>query len=81
MTKIYNLYAAKTHLSELVERAFNGETLLIAKGNKPMASLGPPPKKPKIQYGFLKGKIRLPRNFFKPDAEIQKLLEEGEIEA
>jgi antitoxin (DNA-binding transcriptional repressor) of toxin-antitoxin stability system len=79
MTKIYNLYAAKTHLSELVERASNGETLLIAKGNKPMASLGPPPKKPKIQYGFLKGKIKLPRNFFKPDTQIQKLLDEEEI--
>ena len=79
MTKIYNLYAAKTHLSELVERASNGETLLIAKGNKPMASLGPPPKKPKIQYGFLKGKIKLPRNFFKPDAQIQKLLDKEEI--
>lgn len=79
MTKIYNLYAAKTHLSELVERASRGETLLIAKVNKPMASLGPPPKKPKIRYGFLKGKIRLPRDFFKPDAQVQKLLEEGEI--
>jgi antitoxin (DNA-binding transcriptional repressor) of toxin-antitoxin stability system len=79
MTKIYNLYAAKTHLSELVERAANGETLLIAKGNKPMASLGPPPKKPKIRYGFLKGKIKLPKDFFKPDAEIQKLLEEENI--
>jgi antitoxin (DNA-binding transcriptional repressor) of toxin-antitoxin stability system len=79
MTKIYNLYAAKTHLSELVERAANGETLLIAKGNKPMATLGPPPKKPKIRYGFLKGKIKLPKDFFEPDAEIQKLLEEENI--
>jgi antitoxin (DNA-binding transcriptional repressor) of toxin-antitoxin stability system len=79
MKKIYNLYAAKTHLSELVERASKGEILLIAKGNKPMASLAPPPRKPKIRYGFLKGKIRLPKNFFEPDPEIQRLFAGGEI--
>jgi prevent-host-death family protein len=37
-TKI-NLYEAKTHLSDLVERAAGGEEILIAKAGKPMARL------------------------------------------
>ncbi len=34
-----NLYEAKTQLSRLVERAANGEEIVIAKANKPMARL------------------------------------------
>lgn len=34
-----NLYEAKTQLSSLVERAANGEEIVIAKANKPMARL------------------------------------------
>ncbi len=34
-----NLYEAKTHLSSLVERAANGEEIVIAKSSKPMARL------------------------------------------
>jgi prevent-host-death family protein len=36
-----NLYEAKTHLSSLVERAANGEEIVIAKAGKPMARLSP----------------------------------------
>ncbi|MGO8933314.1 MAG: type II toxin-antitoxin system Phd/YefM family antitoxin [Terracidiphilus sp.] len=34
-----NLYEAKTQLSSLVERAANGEEIVIAKAGKPMARL------------------------------------------
>jgi prevent-host-death family protein len=34
-----NIYQAKTHLSELVERAANGEEIIIAKAGKPRARL------------------------------------------
>ena len=37
-----NLYEAKTYLSSLVERAANGEEIVIAKAGKPMARLVPP---------------------------------------
>jgi prevent-host-death family protein len=37
-----NLYEAKTHLSNLVERAAKGEEIVIAKAGKPMARLVPP---------------------------------------
>lgn len=37
-----NLYEAKTQLSSLVERAANGEEIVIAKSGKPMARLVQP---------------------------------------
>ena len=41
MPRRVSLYEAKTHLSRLVDEAANGETIVIAKGGKPMARLGP----------------------------------------
>jgi len=41
MGKPVNLYEAKSHLSELVERAAAGEEIVIAKAGKPMARLVP----------------------------------------
>ncbi len=41
MTKIIKLYDAKTHLSDLVERASRGEEFIIAKGDEPKARLIP----------------------------------------
>ena len=38
---VYNLYEAKTHLSNLVERVALGEEIVFAKGGKPMARLVP----------------------------------------
>jgi prevent-host-death family protein len=37
-----NIYEAKTQLSSLVERAANGEEIVIAKAGKPMARLVAP---------------------------------------
>lgn len=39
MGKPVNLYEAKSHLSELVDRAARGEEIVIAKSGKPMARL------------------------------------------
>ena len=41
MAKSVNLYEAKSHLSELVERAAGGEEIVIAKAGKPKARLVP----------------------------------------
>ncbi len=41
MPKTVNLYQAKTHLSELVERAASGEEVVIAKAGEPKARLVP----------------------------------------
>jgi prevent-host-death family protein len=41
MGKAINLYEAKSHLSELMDRAAAGEEIVIAKSGKPMARLIP----------------------------------------
>lgn len=58
MTRMVNLYEAKTHLSQLVEEAANGGEIIIAKAGKPAARLVPlaaakQPRKP----GGWKGRI------------------------
>jgi prevent-host-death family protein len=41
MDEIINVHAAKTHLSQLLERAHAGEEIIIAKAGKPYARLVP----------------------------------------
>ncbi len=41
MSETVNLYQAKTHLSDLVDRAAKGEEIVIAKAGKPVARLVP----------------------------------------
>ena len=54
-----NLYEAKTRLSELVDQAHAGETVIIAKAGKPMAKLVPLSAGPKakIKFGLMKGEF------------------------
>lgn len=68
MAKKVNLYQAKTHLSELVERAAGGEEIIIAKAGKPRARLMPLEASSKMRTpGDLKGKIWIADDF---DAEL-----------
>ncbi|MGH9399977.1 MAG: type II toxin-antitoxin system Phd/YefM family antitoxin [Thermoanaerobaculia bacterium] len=67
MTKIVNLYEAKTSLSRLVERAAKGEEIVIAKAGRPRArlvSMGRPakPRKP----GDWKGRVVISADFDAP---------------
>ncbi len=43
MSEIVNLYEAKTHLSQLVDRAARGEEIVIAKNGIPLVRLTPAP--------------------------------------
>lgn len=62
-----NIHEAKTHLSQLVEEAVNGNEIIIAKAGKPVARLvgidvdGTP--RPR---GLLKGKIWIADDFNAP---------------
>ncbi len=59
-----NLYAAKTQLSKLVDRAAAGEEIVIAKAGKPMAKLVPLERPKKLREpGFLKGMIWIAEDF------------------
>ena len=62
-----NIHDAKTHLSRLVERVANGETVIIAKAGKPMAKLVPL-EQPEIvdtsrRFGGLRGQLKIPDDF------------------
>lgn len=62
-----NLYAAKTQLSRLVDRAAAGEEIIIAKAGKPVARLVPlAPAKPVRKFGVLAGEVWVGDNFDDP---------------
>lgn len=59
-----NIHQAKTHLSRLVQRAAEGEEIVIAKAGKPLAKLVPYrekniPRNP----GFWRGKVKIADDF------------------
>lgn len=63
----FNLYDAKTNLSQLVERAAAGEEVVIAKAGKPLARLVPfaRPRAPRV-FGQLAGQIWIAPDFDDP---------------
>jgi prevent-host-death family protein len=77
MSEIIGLYEAKTHLSQLVDRAVQGEEIVIAKNGIPLVRLTPGP---------FAGQERKPAGVFKvtfmsddfddpPPPEIQNVFE------
>ncbi len=62
----FNLYEAKTGLSQLVERAAKGEEVIIAKAGKPMVKMVPvvEEQKPKRR---ISGQNRMGISYISPD--------------
>ena len=59
-----NIHEAKTHLSKLISRVLNGEEIVIAKGNKPVAKLIQfTDLKQERKVGSAKGKIEVSDDF------------------
>ena len=59
-----NMYEAKTHLSSLIQKALDGEEVVIAKAGKPLVELVPyAAEKKQIKFGLLKGQISIPDDF------------------
>jgi len=62
---IVNVHEAKTHLSRLLERVEQGEEIVIARNNQPIARLvahAAPERRP----GILRGRIRIAEDFDDP---------------
>ncbi len=60
-----NVHEAKTHLSRLLERVAKGETVVIARGGKPVAKLSPwesAVQSPR-RIGFMQGRLKVPADF------------------
>lgn len=68
---VVNVYEAKSSLSRLISAAEAGETIIIARNGKPVAQLGPMPKRIPRAAGRMKGKVRISDDFdhWTPDDE------------
>jgi prevent-host-death family protein len=62
-----NVYAAKTNLSQLLDRAAAGEEIVITRNGRPVAKLvaATTPRKPR-KLGVLKGRLRIRKDFDAP---------------
>lgn len=66
MAATVNMHEAKTHLSRLVERAVEGEEVIIAKAGKPLVRLVPVGQAAvdtSKRLGFLRGQFKIPDDF------------------
>ena len=72
-----NVYAAKTHLSRLLDRAARGEEVVITRHGKPVARLTPvEQRRAPRKLGALRGKVRVAADFDAPlPKDILALLE------
>lgn len=63
----FNIYDAKTRLSQLVDKAASGEDVVVCRNGKPLVRItrleGP---KRRIKFGVLKGKLTVPTDFDAP---------------
>jgi len=61
------IHKAKTNLSRLIERACQGEEIVIARGSEPVVRLVPVKRKDgKRTPGALRGKLQILPSFFEP---------------
>jgi prevent-host-death family protein len=66
--KMVNIAEAKAHLPELIERAANGEEIILARAGTPRAklvSLGPDPRSLRVP-GKGKGRFKIKQGFDAP---------------
>lgn len=72
--KTHTIHEAKTNLSKLIQKACDGEEVIIAKGDKPMVKLVPIADAPKKRVpGGFEGKISWTEDAFDPltDEELR----------
>lgn len=66
-TNVVTIHQAKTNLSRLLQKASDGEEVIISRGAKPVARLVPIGEvKGKRRPGSLKGKLLIGPEFFEP---------------
>ncbi len=70
-----NIHEAKTHLSKLLNKVKEGDEIVIAKGNIPIAKLVPlKPKKNKRTLGGAEGKIKISDGFDAPLEDFEEYM-------
>jgi prevent-host-death family protein len=74
MSEIVTVTEAKTQLSRLIERAGDGEEIVIRRGAKPVAKLvGYDARPVRRRLGDLRGQIWMSDDFDEPDEELERL--------
>jgi prevent-host-death family protein len=74
MAETVTVTEAKTQLSQLIERAANGEEIVIRRGKAPIAKLvGLAEPARRRLPGDLRGQIWMSDDFDEPDEEIERL--------
>lgn len=82
MTTQVNVAEAKAKLSDLVERAANGEDIIIARSGKPRARLVAIPERTEPRRpGALKGKIWYGPDFDEDLTDLFECLQEDDSDA
>ena len=70
---IINVSEAKAKLSKLIDMAYQGEEVIIAKNNLPLVELVCHKPKAKRKLGLLQGQIHIPHDFLEEDDEINDM--------
>ncbi|MCC5846118.1 MAG: type II toxin-antitoxin system prevent-host-death family antitoxin [Verrucomicrobia bacterium] len=70
---IISLSEAKAQLSKIVDLAYRGEEIVIAKHNTPLVDLVPHKPKGKRKLGRMRGTFSLPDNFLDESHEINEM--------
>ena len=73
---IVNVSEAKTNLSKLIDKAYHGEKVVIAKNNLPLVELVRYRPRGKRKLGLLAGRIHVPDDFLEEDNEINEMFYE-----
>jgi prevent-host-death family protein len=73
-----NIHDAKSQLSALINKALNGEKIVIARNNQPIVELVPLKKQTRIA-GQLKGKIKVFGTWEESDVAVSELFQKTEI--
>jgi prevent-host-death family protein len=63
---VVNVYEAKTQLSRLIERAAQGEDVIIARSGRPVARLTKLAEAPAVRFGVMRGKVTMADDFDAP---------------
>ena len=79
---IFNVAEAKANLSKLINMAFHGEEVVIAKNNLPLVELVVHKPKSKIVFGLLaeSGDLPVDESLLGEDEELNELFYKGDIE-
>lgn len=70
---IVNISEAKANLSKLINMAFHGEKITIAKNNLPLVDLVVHQPEGKRTLGLLSGQVVVPDNFIDEDPDIDDM--------